>query len=200
VPTVSNMQKLTRDDLLSLEQYAEERPAFRGRVMAHKKNRRLGLGTNASLYFEDRMTMQYQVQEMLRIERIFEADGINEELEVYNALIPDGSNWKATFMIEFPEVEERQEMLQQLLGIEDRVYVQVADFDRLFAIADEDLDRADEHKTSAVHFMRFEFPPEQADALRSGASLVAGIDHENLRVEISPVAENIRESLLNDLN
>jgi len=194
------MQKLTRDDLLSLEQYAEERPAFRDNVMAHKKNRRLDLGTNAALCFEDRLTMQYQIQEMLRIERIFEADGINEELEVYNALIPDGSNWKATFMIEFPEVLERQQMLQQLVDIENRVYVQVADFDRVFAIADEDLERADDTKTSAVHFMRFEFPPEQSAALRGGASLIAGIDHENYRVEIRPVADNIRESLLIDLN
>ena len=194
------MQKLTRDDLLSLEQYSEERPAFRDRVMAHKKNRRLDLGTNAALYFEDRLTMQYQVQEMLRIERIFEADAINEELEAYNPLIPDGSNWKATFMIEFPEAVERQQMLEQLVGIEDRVYVQVADFDRVFAISDEDMERADDHKTSAVHFMRFEFPPEQSAALRSGSSLIAGIDHENYTVEISPVADNIRESLVIDLD
>ncbi len=136
---------------------------------------------------------------MIRIERIFEADGINEELEAYNPLIPDGSNWKATFMIEFPDAVERQEMLEQLVGIENRVYVQVVDFDRVYAISDEDLERADEHKTSAVHFMRFEFPPEQSAALRSGASLIAGIDHENYSVEISPVADNIRESLLNDL-
>ena len=194
------MQKLTRDDLMSLEQYAEERPAFRDRVMAHKKNRRLDLGTNAALYFEDRLTMQYQVQEMLRIERIFEADGINEELEAYNPLIPDGSNWKATFMIEFPEAVERQQMLERLVGIEDRVYVQVADFDRIYAISDEDMERADDHKTSAVHFMRFEFPPEQSAALRSGSSLIAGIDHENYAVEISPVADNIRESLVIDLD
>jgi len=194
------MQKLTRDDLLSLERYAEERPSFRERVMAHKKNRRLSLGTNAALYFEDRLTMQYQVQEMLRIERIFEAEGINEELEVYNALIPDGSNWKATFMIEFPEVEERQKMLEQLVGIENRVYVQVADFDRVFAIADEDLERADDKKTSAVHFMRFEFPAEQVAVLKSGSPLVAGIDHEHYRVEISPIPDNIRQSLQNDLN
>lgn len=193
------MQKLTRDDLLSLEQYAEQRSAFRDRVMAHKKDRRLDLGTNAALYFEDRLTMQYQVQEMLRIEKIFEADGINEELAAYNPLIPDGCNWKATFMIEFPEAEERQEMLEQLLGIENRVYVQVADFDRVFAIADEDMERADDQKTSAVHFMRFEFPPEQSAALKANASLIAGIDHENYRVEISPVADNIRKSLLNDL-
>ena len=194
------MQKLTRDDLMSLEQYSVERVAFRDQVMAHKKNRRLDLGTNAALYFEDRLTMQYQVQEMLRIEKIFEADGINEELEAYNPLIPDGSNWKATFMIEFPEAEERQEMLEQLVGIENRVYVQVADFDRVFAVADEDLDRADENKTSAVHFTRFEFPPAQANALREGAALIAGIDHDNYRVEICPVADNIRTSLINDLD
>ncbi|MDJ0751480.1 MAG: DUF3501 family protein [Woeseiaceae bacterium] len=194
------MNKLSRDDLFSLEQYSEARPAFREKVLAHKRDRRLGLGTNAALYFEDRLTMQYQVQEMLRIERIFEAEGINEELEAYNPLIPDGSNWKATFMVEFPEVEERRAMLSQLIGIEDRVYVQVADFDRVFAIADEDIDRDDGTKTSAVHFMRFELTPEQVAALKSGASLIAGIDHENYRVEVSPVADNIRSSLINDLD
>jgi len=194
------MQKLTRDDLFSLEQYAEARPAFREKVLEHKRNRRIALGTNAALYFEDRLTMQYQVQEMLRIERIFEADGINEELDAYNPLIPDGSNWKATFMVEFPEVEERRAMLTQLRGIEDRIYVQVADFDRVFAIADEDLDRSDDEKTSAVHFLRFELSAEQVTALKSGASLIAGIDHDNYRVEVSPVADNIRESLLGDLD
>ena len=192
--------KLSRDDLFSLEQYAEARPAFREKVLAHKKNRRLDLGTNAALYFEDRLTMQYQVQEMLRIEKIFEADGILEELDAYNPLIPDGSNWKATFMVEFPEVEERKAMLSQLVGIEDRVYVQVADFDRVYPIADEDLERDTEDKTSAVHFLRFELPPEQARALKSGASLIAGIDHENYRVEVSPVPDNIRESLVADLD
>jgi len=194
------MNKLSREDLFSLEQYAEARPAFRDKVLEHKKNRRLALGTNAALYFEDRLTMQYQVQEMLRIEKIFEVDGINEELDAYNPLIPDGSNWKATFMVEFPEAEERQAMLTQLVGVEDRVYVHVADFERVYAIADEDLDRADEQKTSAVHFLRFELPPEQAAALKSGASLVAGIDHENYRVELMPVPDNIRESLVNDLD
>ncbi len=194
------MNKLSRDDLYSLEQYAEARPAFRDKVLLHKRDRRLDLGTNAALYFEDRLTMQYQVQEMLRIERIFEAEGINEELEAYNPLIPDGSNWKATFMVEFPEVEERRAMLSQLVGVEDRVYVQVADFDRVFAIADEDLERADETKTSAVHFLRFELSPEQVAALKSGASLIAGIDHENYRVEVSPVADNIRASLVKDLD
>jgi len=194
------MQKLSRDDLFSLEQYAETRPAFRDKVLEHKRNRRLDLGTNAALYFEDRLTMQYQVQEMLRIERIFEADGINEELEAYNPLIPDGSNWKATFMVEFPEEEERRAMLTQLVGIENLVYMQVADFDRVFAIADEDLERADEQKTSAVHFLRFELPAEQSAALKGGAALIAGIDHDKYRVEISPVPDNIRTSLIADLD
>lgn len=197
---MNRMQKLTRDNLISLEKYAEQRPAFRQKVIEHKRNRRLDLGTNAALYFEDFLTMQYQVQEMLRIERIFESDGINEELNAYNPLIPDGSNWKATFMIEFPEVEERRAMLSQLRGIENRVYVQVADFDRVLAVADEDLERSDDEKTSAVHFLRFEMPAEQVAALKDGASLVAGIDHENYRVEVSPVADNIRQSLIADLD
>jgi len=197
---MNRMQKLTRDNLISLEEYAEQRPAFRQKVIEHKRNRRLDLGTNAALYFEDFLTMQYQVQEMLRIERIFESDGINEELNAYNPLIPDGSNWKATFMIEFPEVEERRAMLSQLRGIENRVYVQVADFDRVLAVADEDLERSDDEKTSAVHFLRFELPAEQVAALKGGASLVAGIDHENYRVEVSPVADNIRQSLIADFD
>jgi hypothetical protein len=194
------MQKLTRDDLFSLEQYSSVRDDFRDKVLAHKRNRRLELGTNAALYFEDRLTMQYQVQEMLRIERIFEAEGINEELEAYNPLIPDGTNWKATFMVEFPDVEERQAMLAQLVDIENRVYVRIGDNDKVYAIADEDLERADETKTSAVHFMRFELPLDQVEALKGGARLTAGIDHENYQVEISPVAENIRLSLLGDLD
>ncbi len=194
------MKKLTRDDLMSLEEYSEARDEFRNNVLAHKRNRRLELGTNAALYFEDRLTMQYQVQEMLRIERIFEIAGINDELDAYNPLIPDGSNWKATFMIEFPDLEERRAMLQQLRGVEDRVYVQVGDFERVFAIADEDLDRTDDEKTSAVHFLRFELPQEQVTALRSGAGLAAGIDHDNYTVEISPLPENIRNSLLGDLD
>jgi hypothetical protein len=195
-----NMQKLTRDDLYSLEQYAGVRDQFRGEVLQHKRNRRLALGTNAALYFEDRMTMQYQIQEMLRIERIFEVDGINEELEAYNPLIPDGSNWKATFMVEFPEVEERRAMLAQLVDIENRVFVRVGDYEKSYAIADEDLERSDEVKTSAVHFLRFELTPEMVAALKDGAKLAAGIDHENYQVEIWPVAENIRRSLLGDLD
>jgi len=194
------MEKMTRDDLMSLEEYSEARDEFRNNVLAHKRNRRLELGTNAALYFEDRLTMQYQVQEMLRIERIFEVPGINDELDAYNPLIPDGSNWKATFMIEFPDSEERRAMLQQLRGIEDLVYVKVGNFEPVFAIADEDLEREDEEKTSAVHFLRFELPEEQVAALRSDAELAAGIDHDNYTVEISPVPENIRNSLLGDLD
>ena len=194
------VKKLTRDDLMSLEEYSEARDEFRSNVLAHKRNRRLELGTNAALYFEDRLTMQYQVQEMLRIERIFEVAGINDELEAYNPLIPDGSNWKATFMIEFPELEERRAMLQQLRGVEDRVYVQVGDYERVFAIADEDLERADDEKTSAVHFLRFELPQKQVEALRSDAELTAGIDHDSYTVEISPLPQNIRISLLGDLD
>jgi hypothetical protein len=194
------MQKLTREDLYSLEQYSDIRDEFRDEVLQHKRDRRLELGTNTALYFEDRQTMQYQVQEMLRIERIFEASGINEELEVYNALIPDGANWKATFMVEFPEIEERRVMLQQLVGVENRVYVQIGDSERNYAIADEDLERSDEKKTSAVHFLRFELTHEQVKTLKEGAAITAGIDHANLQVEISPVAENIRQSLIGDLD
>ena len=194
------MQKLTRDDLYSLEKYADVRDEFRSNVLLHKRNRRLGLGTNAALYFEDRLTMHYQVQEMLRIERIFETKGINDELEAYNPLIPDGSNWKATFMVEFPEIEERRAMLGKLVGVEDRVYMQVGDLDRIYAIADEDLERSDEAKTSAVHFLRFELNAEQVAALKGGAPLAAGIDHDAYIVEISPIAINIRDSLLADLD
>ncbi len=194
-----NMQKLTREDLYSLEKYAVVRNEFREEVLLHKRNRRLELGTNAALYFEDRLTMQYQIQEMLRIERIFEAEGISEELEAYNPLIPDGSNWKATFMVEFPDVEERRAMLKQLVGIEDHVFVRVGDMDNVYAIADEDLERADEKKTSAVHFLRFELSDEMVAALKGGAQLSAGIDHDSYQVEVSPVADNIRKSLLGDL-
>jgi hypothetical protein len=194
------MEKLTRETLYSLEQYSGMRDQFRDDVMAHKRNRRLPLGTNATLYFEDRLTMQYQVQEMLRIERIFEAEGIQEELDAYNPLIPDGSNWKATFMVEFPDVEERKAMLARLVGIEKKTWLQVGDLDKIWPIADEDLERADEGKTSAVHFLRFELTPEQVQALKDGAPLAAGIDHDIYQVEIRPVADNVRHALLADLD
>ena len=197
---MNSMQKLTRDDLMSLEQYSSLRDEFRTKVIAHKRDRRLHLGTNAALYFEDRLTMQYQVQEMLRIERIFEAAGISEELDVYNPLIPDGCNWKATFMVEFPEEEERRAMLKQLVGIENRVYVQVEGHARVYPIADEDLERSDNEKTSAVHFLRFELGDAEITSLKKGAVLAAGIDHDSYQVEISPVDDNIRQSLLADLD
>ena len=194
------MRKLTRDDLMSLEQYSEAREGFRSKVMDHKRDRRIDLGTNAALYFEDRLTIAYQVQEMLRIERIFEQDGINEELTAYNPLVPDGSNWKATFMIEIPDEDERRAMLQKLIGVEDRVYMQINGHERVYAIADEDLARSNEQKTSAVHFLRFELSGEQVASLRNGASLAAGIDHDSYMVEISPLTEPIRQSLLADLD
>ena len=194
------MKKLTRDALFSLEKYSDVREEFRAEVIRHKRNRRLPLGTNATLYFEDRLTMQYQVQEMLRIERIFAASGINEELEAYNPLIPDGSNWKATFMIEFPDPTERDAMLRQLAGVENRVWLQIGGGDKIRPIADEDLERTDDEKTSAVHFLRFELHDRQTAALKEGAVLAAGIDHDNYQVEIRPVEENIRRSLLGDLD
>ena len=193
------MAKLTRDDLFSLEEYAEVRPKFRAEVMDHKKTRQVPVGPNATLYFEDAVTMKYQVQEMLRIERIFEREAIEEELDAYNPLIPDGSNWKATFMVEFPDIEERRERLARLTGIEDQVWVQVAGFDRVHAIADEDLERADEDKTSAVHFLRFELTPDMARAVKEGAAIGMGIDHDEYREEIEAVPPAIRDSLARDL-
>jgi hypothetical protein len=194
------MKKLSRENLYSLEKYAEVRKHFRTQVMEHKRDRRLQLGENATLYFEDTLTMQYQVQEMLRIERIFEAAGIKEELDAYNPLIPDGSNWKATFMVEFPDVAERREKLQRLVGIEDRVWLQISGFEKMRAFADEDLERDSEDKTSAVHFLRFELEPAQIRALKDGAELAAGIDHENYSVEIRPIPDNVRRSLIGDLD
>ena len=193
------MNKLNRDSLFSLEKYAEVRPEFRARVMAHKRNRRLPIGPNANLYFEDALTMQYQIQEMLRIERIFEAAGIQEELDAYNPLIPDGSNWKATFMMEYPDPEERREQLARLIGIERHVWAQVADFARVTPIADEDLEREDEHKTSSVHFLRFELTPEMVAAVRAGASVSMGIDHPAYDFTVAPIPQNVRDSLAADL-
>lgn len=191
---------LRHEDLLSLERYARERPAFRARVMAHKKTRLVALGPHASLHFEDALTMQYQVQEMLRLERIFEPELIQEELDVYNPLIPDGANWKATFMVEYPDVEERKRQLAKLIGIETAVWVQVADFSRVHPIANEDLDRQTEAKTSAVHFLRFELTPEMKNRLRQGAALAVGSGHANYAAEVSSVPENLRQSLLADLS
>lgn len=193
------MTALTRDDLFSLEDYARLRSDFRQKVMEHKRPRRLPLGEHATLYFEDRLTMQYQVQEMLRAERIFEAEGIDEELQAYNPLIPDGTNLKATFMLEYPDAEERRVALARLVGVEDRIWMQVEGYDRVWAIADEDMDRETEEKTSSVHFMRFEFTEEMIAALKNGAALAAGSDHPNLSVMVSPLADGTRDSLVADL-
>ncbi|MCB1803374.1 MAG: DUF3501 family protein [Gammaproteobacteria bacterium] len=193
------MNKLTRDDLYTLEKYAEVRPEFRAKVMAHKKNRRLPIGPNAMLIFEDALTMHYQIQEMLRAERIYEAAGIQEELDAYNPLIPDGSNWKATFMMEYPDEAERKVQLQKLIGVERQVWAQVADFARITPIADEDLERETEEKTSSVHFMRFELTPEMAAAVKGGAPISIGIDHPAYTYAAEPVAQNIRDSLASDL-
>ncbi len=194
------MNRLTRDDLYTLEKYAEMRAEFRANVIAHKKNRNVRIGPSAALYFEDRMTIQYQVQEMLRVERIFEAAGIREELEAYNPLIPDGSNWKATFMIEEPDVGKRRDLLAGLIGIEDRVWVRVDGHDPVFAVADEDLERDTAEKTSAVHFLRFELTSAMVTELRGGAALGMGIDHHNYRYQLEPVAANVRAALLADLD
>jgi len=193
------MQKITRSDLMSLEQYAKARTEFRARVMAHKQHRQVHLGANATLYFEDRLTMHYQIQEMLRAERIFEDEGIQDELDAYNPLIPDGTNWKATFMIEFPEIEQRRAALEKMIGIEDRVWVQVADFAQVYAVADEDLERETETKTSSVHFLRFELSPEMIRAIQGGAAVSMGIDHPAYTQSVMPVPAPVRDSLARDL-
>jgi hypothetical protein len=193
------MQLLTRENLMSLEQYAKARPAFRPEVLAHKRDRQVPIGPNATLYFEDRLTMQYQVQEMLRIERVFEAEGIEDELSAYNPLIPDGSNWKATFMIEYGNIEERRVALTQMVGIEHRVWVQVAGQERVYAIADEDLERATEDKTSSVHFMRFELTPDMVAAAKRGAAISIGIEHQAYSYTVDAVPDNVRRSLVADL-
>jgi hypothetical protein len=194
------MKKLAASDLLSLERYSRERLEFRARVMAHKKNRQVSVGGHTMWLFEDRLTVQYQVQEMLRTERIFEADGIAEELAAYNPLIPDGRNWKATLLIEYPDPEVRRVQLEKLRGVEDRCWVQVADLPRLYAIADEDLERENETKTSAVHFLRFELTEEMAARMKGGAALAAGIDHSNYHHELRPVPDNVRAALAADLD
>jgi len=170
---------LTRSELIGLEQYAEQRNDLRTRVIAHKKHRRVGIGPHFFLYFEDRLTIQYQIQEMLRIEKIFEAAGIEEELETYNPLIPDGHNLKATAMLEYQDVEVRKQQLALLRGIEDLVWIQIEGFDRVYSISNEDLPRSNAEKTSAVHFMRFEFKADMITALRNGASLTMGTSHES---------------------
>jgi len=192
------MQKLTTTDLMTLETYARERPAFRSKVIAHKKSRSVAVGPNTTWLFEDRLTIHYQVQEMLRTERIFEPEGIAEELHAYNPLIPDGRNWKVTLLVEFADPATRPQHLARLKGIEDRCYVQVADFSRVHAIADEDLERENEEKTSSVHFLRFELSEAMIGALRGGARLVMGIDHANYSHANEAIADRTRKALIAD--
>jgi hypothetical protein len=193
------MHKIARESLLSLEEYARQRKEFRAKVMAHKRNRTLHLGAHMTLVFEDELTIRYQVQEMLRIERTFEEVGIQDELDAYNPLIPDGRNFKATMMIEYADVEERKQALSKLKGVEDRVWVQVEGCAQVYAIADEDLERENEEKTSAVHFLRFELDDEMTRALKYGVGLAIGVDHPNYQAEVSAVAAGVRASLAQDL-
>jgi len=196
------MAQIAPESLLSLEVYARERNAYRSRVIAHKMLRTVHVGDHVTLIFEDELTIRYQVQEMLRIERIFEAQGIRGELDAYNPLIPDGANWKATMLIEYPEAGERRRQLAELMGIEDRTWVQVegppGKFARVYAIADEDMERENEEKTSAVHFLRFELERAMRDALKQGAGLSLGIDHPNYRSSVT-VTREVRQSLAGDL-
>ena len=193
------MTKLSRADLYSLEEYSEIRDEFRARVMEHKKNRRLDIGDNLVLLFEDRLVMHYQIQEMLKAEKIFDADGIQEELDAYNPLIPDGTNWKATMMIQYADVAERQQMLAKLVGIENRVWLRVGNHDKVYPIADEDLERATDDKTSAVHFLRFELIPAMIADIHKGSSISAGVDHENYNVTLDAIPDNVAKSLAEDL-
>jgi hypothetical protein len=193
------MNKLTVDDLLSLERYHKERPRMRAEVLEHKRHRQAPIGPNLTLYFEDRLTMRYQVQEMLRAERIFESEAIAEELEAYNPLIPDGTNFKATMMLEYPDPAERRAALERLKGIESSVYLEIGTLGRVFAHADEDIERSDDTKTSAVHFLRFELDPGMRAALKGGAAMKLGVDHEHYRHELEGSAE-LRKSLIADLD
>ena len=197
--TATTNLKLRPEDLYSLEQYSKQRPEFRPRVIGHKRNRTLQCGPNSTWCFEDRLTVQYQVQEMLRIERIFESEGIADELAAYNPLIPDGSNWKVTLLIEYPDVEQRRVALGQLKGVEDRCWVQVAGCERVYAIADEDLERENDQKTSSVHFLRFELTPAMVAAAKGGAAVAIGIDHDAYRHAIEPLPQAARDALVRDL-
>ena len=192
-------RKLEASELMSLEQYAKERKQFRPRVIEHKKTRTVHCGPHTTWCFEDRLTVKYQVQEMLRIERIFEAEGIAGELDAYNPLIPDGSNWKVTLLIEYSDEAQRRAELAQLKGVEDRCWMQVAALERVFAIADEDLERENDEKTSSVHFLRFELTPGMVQAARTGAQISLGIDHDHYRHAVRPLPETARAALAADL-
>jgi hypothetical protein len=193
------MPPVTRESLLTLEAYARARNEFRARVMEHKKRRIVHLGPHVTLIFEDELTIRYQIQEMLRTERIFEEDGIRDELDAYNPLVPDGTNWKATMLIEYPDEEERRTMLGKLIGIEERVWMQVEGWPRAYAIADEDLERETSEKTSSVHFLRFELEAALTAALKNGASLAAGVDHPHYSYTVPAVDAHVRASLVEDL-
>jgi hypothetical protein len=194
------MRKLARGDLMSLEQYAHDRIRLRGEVIAHKHLRNVQVGPNMTWCFEDSTTIRYQVLEMLRTERIFESDGIQGELEAYNPLIPDGSNWKVTLLLEFPDPGERRTALEKLIGVEDRCWVRAGEMERVFAIADEDLARENAEKTSAVHFLRFELLPSMVKAMKGGADLSMGVDHDHYRHSLSPVPAAVRDALRCDLD
>jgi hypothetical protein len=194
------MNKLTREDLMSLEQYCEQRPEYRAAIMQHKKTRQLPLGENARLYFENRQTIAYQIQEVLRVEKTFDADGIEEELDTYNALIPDGSNLKATFMLEFPDVAQREGKTVELRGIEHKVWLQAEDCEKVYPIANEDLSRDDGSRTSMVHFFRYEFTPTMVAVLQNGGKFFAGIEHEKHLIESIEVVGDIRSSLIADFD
>jgi len=194
------MHKLARQDLMTLEQYSIERPRLRSEVIAHKQRRTVQVGPNMTWCFEDRTTIRYQVLEMLRAERIFESAGIQDELDAYNPLIPTGSNWKVTLLLEFPEAEARRAALGKLIGIEDRCWVRVSEMQRVFAIADEDIERENDEKTSAVHFLRFELDPTMVAAAKSGASISVGVDHDNYRHMLSPLPDAVRDALSRDLD
>jgi len=194
-----SMEKIARDSLMTLEAYAKARKEFRAKVIAHKKPRTVHLGEHVTLLFEDELTIRYQVQEMLRVEKIFEEAGIQEELDAYNPLIPDGRNFKATMMIEYEDVEERKRALAQLKGVEDRTWVRVEGLPRIYAIADEDLERENAEKTSSVHFLRFELSREMADALKYGMALSIGVDHPACSVALDPVSPETRAALVKDL-
>ena len=194
------MEKISRNDLLSLEQYSHQRKKMREEIIAHKRDRNIAVGPNMTWCFEDRRTIAYQIQEMLRIERIFESEGIQSELDAYNPLVPDGSNWKVTLLIEYPDPAERARELAQLKGVEDRCFIRVSELARVFAIADEDIERENAEKTSSVHFLRFELSAAMVGALKDGAPLFIGVDHPHYHHDLSPVPGAVRESLVRDLS
>ena len=196
---IDKVKKLARRDLMSLERYASERARLRSEVIAHKQLRNVQVGPNMTWCFEDYTTIRYQILEMLRAERIFESDGIQGELDAYNPLIPDGNNWKVTLLLEFPDPQLRRTALEKLIGVEDRCWIRVSEMERVFAVADEDMERENDEKTSAVHFLRFELSPSMIAAMKSGAPLSVGVDHDEYRHLLSPLSRPIRDALSRDL-